>query len=69
MLDLSAVSVTITSDGLLSLWIGLILFILSVLALLSGSLPDNPRSPVGDAMRKIVWPLFAIWILARVFIR
>ena len=51
---------------LLSLWTGLGLLILSVIAFFAGTLPDNPESPIGDMMRWIVWPVFIVWIIARV---
>lgn len=59
-------SFTITSCMLLSLWTGLILFVLSIVALLCGTLPDNDHKPVGDAMRWIIWPTFFVWIIARI---
>ena len=58
--------IVITLEGLLSLTTGGILLLLSVVALFAGSLPDNGAPPAGDAMRWIVWPLFLLWVLARI---
>jgi len=43
-------------------WLGLILFVLGVVALLMGSLPDNDSRPMGDMLRWITWPAFWIWV-------
>lgn len=42
--------------------VGSLLMVLSIIALLIGSLPDNPRRPFGDVLRLITWPLFLIWL-------
>ena len=59
-------SITISTDMLLSLWMGLILLVLSFVVLVAGSLPDNPPAPLGDAMRWIFWSMLFVWIAARV---
>jgi len=45
-------------------WSGLVLFILSLLALFFGDLPDNEGNPFMNSLRWIVWPLFFIWCVA-----
>ena len=49
-------------------WLGLPLFILAVIALCTGSLPDNVSRPGGDMLRWIFWPLLALWFII-IFIR
>ncbi len=49
-----------------SWYVGLILMFLSFLALIFGSLPDNPTRPLGDAMRLITWPLLILWLIGAV---
>lgn len=45
-------------------WTGLVLFILSLLALFGGSLPDHDGSPIANGLRWVVWPLFILWGIA-----
>ena len=59
-------SITITLNMFLSLWTGLILLGLSVIAYFAGSLPDNPPSLTGNVMRLIVWSLLATWLFTRI---
>ena len=55
--------ITISLGVLFSWKVGLVLFILSVIALCKGSLPDNGARPMGDMLRWIVWPLFLFWLI------
>lgn len=59
-------TLTITFGTIFSWPVGLILLVLSITALLTGTLPDNPHRPVGDAVRMVVWPVFFVWILGAV---
>ena len=52
--------------SLMSLWTGLILMIMSVVAFFYGTLPDNPSRPWGNPLRRVVWPAFLIWVIVRV---
>lgn len=56
-------SLTITPQMLLSWQMGLLLFVLSIFAFFAGTLPDNPRRPMGDLLRLFAWPSFLIWLL------
>lgn len=44
-------------------WAGIILFVLSTIALFAGTVPANEERPLGDAMRWIVWPCFIVWFI------
>lgn len=56
-------NVTINFD--LSSWkIALILFVISVLTLIFGSLPDNPPRPFVDKLRWIFIPITIFYFLA-----
>mgnify|MGYP001560144697 CR=1 FL=1 len=44
-------------------WSGLVLFVLSVIALLGGNLPDHYGNPICTKMRLVVWPLFLLWLI------
>lgn len=57
------VIVTVTLTWAMFKWFGLPLFMLGVIALFAGSLPDNDRKPLGDLMRWITWPSFLIWLI------
>ncbi len=42
-------------------WAGLALFLLSILALIKGDLPDHGGYGWANALRMIVWPLMFFW--------
>ena len=44
-------------------WAGLPLFILAVICLFGGNLPDHYGNPTLNGLRWIVWPLFLIWLV------
>ena len=58
-------SFTITPEMLLSWQTGIVLLILSWIAFFAGRFPDHNGSPLGTALRYIVWPLLAAYILIR----
>jgi hypothetical protein len=60
------VELTITLAGLLSWKVGIVLFVLSVLTLVGGSLPDNDSRPGVDMLRGITWSLSILWIVGRI---
>jgi len=57
--------ITITGAELRSLykWSGLVIFILSLVGLFTGSLPDHGGSSLGNGLRWIFWPLMLVWLL------
>lgn len=59
--------ITITFPWTIFKWMGLPLFILSIFALLGGSLPDSAGSSGADGLRWWVWPIFLIWLAVILF--
>lgn len=47
---------------------GIVLFVISVLALCFGDLPDHVGVPLANAARWVVWPLMAVWFVV-LFVR
>ena len=43
--------------------VGLVLFVLSVVGLFLGNLPDHQGSGFGNTLRWIAWPLFLVWLV------
>ena len=53
---------TIHISALMLKWAGLPLFLLTIICLLGGSLPDNSGSRMLDTWRWVVWPAFVLWL-------
>jgi len=58
-------TITITTVMLWTVfkWFGLGLFILSLIVLFCGDLPDNAGSGFANGLRWVVWPAFIVWII------
>lgn len=46
--------------------IGIVLLILALLSLIFGDLPDHNGLPLANSVRKIIWPIFAVWLIVLV---
>ncbi len=57
------VMISITLTWCTFKWAGLVLAVLAVVGLCTGSLPDHDGSMFGNVLRWISWPLLAIWLI------